>query len=191
MTSINRIRVSWSGSTIVGPGVSTFFFGAQSGSPDICTALNTFFTSIKTLVPIGITLSIPNGGDVIEDSTGALVGSWSGGTASTVTSSGTGSYAAGVGARVAWSTGAIHKKRRVRGTTFIVPLTTAQYGANGALVASAVSTLGNAAAALQATANVYPLIWSRPTKGGADGVSSSISGSSAPTSVSWLRGRRT
>ena len=191
MTNIVRIRVPWSGTAIVGPGVSTFFYGTSSGPGDITTALNTFFTAIRGQLPTGITFTIPSGGDVIDDATGNLTGAWTGGTGSTVTTNGTGSYAAGVGARIAWTTAAIHKKRRVRGTTYIVPLLTASFGTNGSLVASTSTTLTNAAAALQATPNTFPLIWSRPTKGTADGVSSSITGSSVPTSVSWLRGRRT
>lgn len=188
MTAINRFRVQWTGSAVVGPSLSTFYFsGSAVGKP---AALVTFFTAIAGMVAPGVTWTIPGTGDVLEDSTGALTGSWTAAGGGSVVSSGTGVFAQGVGVRAVWQTANVHKGRRVKGTTFIVPLSAAQYQADGTIVNATLTNLLAAQNALIAATTPDFRIWSRPDANGAFALSS-VTGALAPDTVSTLRSRRT
>lgn len=172
----------------MGPGLSTFYFanGSPSNAPSVVT---NFFTMIKADVASGVTWTIPDGGDLIEESTGALVGTWTGDAGGTVTSSGAGSYAQGVGARIRWMTSAIRGGRRVAGTTFIVPLRIGAYDGAGGLLESVRTNLDTAANALMANADWNLLVWSRP-RAGLNGQGVPVAAVEVPDMVSWLRSRK-
>lgn len=189
MASIARCRVAWSGSAVVGDGLSTFYWGS-GGVAGYPGAVLAFFNAIKGLVPVGVTWTVPSSGDLLDDTTGALQGSWSIAGGGTVASAGGTTYAAGVGSRVVWQTGAIRGGRRVRGSTFIVPLGTTQYDADGTIAPAALTTLGTAAANYLTAVGSNGLIWSRPRTGLA-GQAVPITAALTPDKVSWLRGRRT
>ena len=55
--------------------------------------------------------------------------------------SGQGGFAAGVGARVVWETGAVRNGRRVRGSTFVVPIWSSAYETNGTLHTATINDL--------------------------------------------------
>lgn len=190
MAQIQRMRVPWTGDVVTGGGLSTFYFTDTSTPSAMTGAVNSFFTAIRTLFPTGIAWGIPSFGDIINDGDGQLVGTWAGGTASSVASSGgANAYAAGVGCRVTWPTNSIFRGRRVKGSTFLVPLITTTYETNGTIGPTPLSTIGTAAAAFQATPSSIPVVWSRPGPGFA-GQSALVVGSSVPDKVSWLRSRR-
>lgn len=185
---MSRIRVPWTGTGVVGPGLTTFYADTATAPMDPGAVL-AFFNALKAVVPAGITWQVPNSGDLIEESTGELGGAWSASGGGSVLSTGAGSYAAGVGARIAWSTAAIYRRRRVRGSTFLCPLIVSAYESNGTLHPTHLPTLQNAASGLL-TAMPQLVIWSRPAPGTA-GRQSKILGSTVPDQVSWLRSRRT
>lgn len=187
---LDRVRVSWEGPALVGPGVSTFYATAGNGAA-LSSALKTFFDAIKGYFPSSkVTWSFPNTGEVIDSATGQATGAWSGGTFQTVAASGAGtSWANGVGARVRWNTGVYHNGRRVRGSTFLVPLQSGVYDTDGTLVGSAVTAMQTAAAAL-VTAVPTMGIHTRPHPGAADGGFATVASAEVPDKVSWLRSRR-
>lgn len=183
---MNRLRVTWSGLGGL-PGLSTFYL--RSAETDV-SAVKAFFTSIKDNFPSALSWDIPAAGDVIDETTGALTGGWTGtGGGTVVATGGSGTFAAGVGARVVWATGTVVGGRRVRGSTFLVPLLGACYSASGDLAASQRGVLQSAAAALVTTD--LTVVWHRPAPGTSTGSIADITGSSVPTSVSTLRSRRT
>lgn len=185
--TLNRLLVSWEGSEIVGPGLSTFFYsGSMTGIP---AAVGTFFNAIKALVPAGETITIPSSGDTLDESTGELTGAWSASGGSSVATTGTANFAQGVGARIVWNTANVHLGRRVRGATFIVPLVASVYDAGGLVGTSAVSTLQTAADALVTATTSTWRIWSRPNDVGAFAVSA-VTGALVKRNVSTLRSRR-
>lgn len=192
MAPLHRMRVSWSGAGVVGPGVSTFFVdpAVQEFSP---AAFNTFFTAIQGKFPNVITWQIPNNGDSIEETTGALLGTWSAGSASTVNGTATGAnFAEGVGARIKWGTGTIVNKRRLHGSTFLVPLAASNFQSSGVLDPATATVFANAAAALRDAHAGALSVWHRPHKGGGtNGAHGPITTVTVPTSVSWLKTRRT
>ena len=86
MAVMKRYRVTWSGSPVVGPSISTFYESPESGVGG-ADALETFFAAIADRIALNVQIVVPSSGDLIESTTGDLVGTWSdpgtGGTVST------------------------------------------------------------------------------------------------------------
>lgn len=183
-----RLRATWSGPPVVGGGVSTFY--ALDTSPGFPAAVRALLNAAAGSIQAGVTITIPNNGDVIDASTGALTGAWTDGAApAPIVCTDAGTYAAGVGAQWRWRTSGIVAGRRVTGSTFLVPLGANTYDGDGN-IGSVQLTAFNAAAAAYITAAPYAVIWSRPRPGRA-GSSHLITSGSMPDRVSWLRSRRT
>lgn len=187
--ALQRLRCEWGGTGVEGQGLSTFYAEAD-GTQAIAVGAAGFFDQLKGIIPANTTISVPATGDLIDEVTGELTGTWGSGPTTTITGTNAGTFAAGVGARVVWDTGAVRGGRRVRGSTFVVPLTTQQYDTSGTLIGSALLVLEAAIDAMLVQVPTQMRVWSRPrpTLGGA-GVP--VTGGRAPDKVSWLRTRRT
>jgi len=187
VTSLQRVRVHWSGFTGA-PGVNTLFY--QDAPADPAPDLFTFFNAIKALLPTSVTISIDNSGDLIDDATGNLVGSWSGTSASTVTGTVSALYAGPAGAVMDLRTSTVVGKRRLQGRMFLVPLITDAYQSDGTLATSALGTLQAAATALLASTSGADLrVWHRPTPGHV-GSSAAVTELRVPDLAAVLRSRR-
>lgn len=185
MANLRRINVAWVGATGL-PGVSVFY---AASATDAGADLMTFFGAIKGLIPSVTTITVPTNGDLIDDTTGALSGAWSGGTGGATACTGAGNYFAGVGAYINWATAGIVNSRRLKGRTFICPLTVNQSDSNGTLLAAAVTTLTTASATLATSGHI--VIWHRPSAPGmANGTSSVVTAATVPDQVTSLRTRR-
>jgi len=185
MANIRECVVEWSGLTGL-PGVSVFYSGA---AVDITVELATFFTSISSLFPGGLTWTIPTSGDVLDEVTGILQSDWTGGTGAAVTGTGgSATYAAGVGAMVRWNTSTVFNGRRMRGRTFLTHMSTAAYQSDGTILGTARTTLQNAANAFFAAGDP-PLFWHRPVNG-AGGSAIAATSALIPDRVAWLSSRR-
>lgn len=191
MASLSRVRVGWSGVAVTGPGVSTFYTSGDGG--DLQAGLHTFFTAIQTCFPnLKGAWEFPAGGEIIESTTGALTGAWSGATPSSVPWAAPNAlWMQGVGARIRWDTDGFLRGRRVRGATFLVPLNSSMIDSDGTILGAYLTTITTAANAL-ITAVPQMSIWSRPTTvGGTDGGSTPVTSAFVPDHVSWLVSRRT
>lgn len=192
MSLINRYRVTWDFPN-GGPGVSTFY--GSGGS--VVSDLQAFFNAIKTRLPIGVVVSYDGTSETINVETGELTGAGADGSSWSVAGTGTGTWAAGVGASVRWLTGAVVYGHRVYGRTFLAPLNSFSYDGTGTLDTSALGEFRTAAAALIAGANSEYGVYTRPRPApggiGPDrpGVYSVIVASSVADKVSTLRSRRT
>jgi len=159
-----------------------------------------FFDAAPLLFPVGNTITVPNGGDIIDDVTGNLAGSWTDtGTGGVATGTETGSYAKGVGLQVRWRTSGIVASRRVTGSTFMVPIAGSLYDTDGTIDTAVITSLQSAADDLVAAMAGFR-IWSRPVEAdpdhvppivARDGTSSAVVAAVCPDRVSWLRSRRT
>ena len=187
--ALQRLRCEWTGSGVEGPGLTTFFAEAD-GTLAISVGATGFFTAVRTMLPSGTSIYVPNGGDVIDELTGTLIGQWgtSGGT--TITGNGSGAHAGGVGARVVWETDTIRGGRRVRGSTFVVPIVVARYETNGTIDSTAITAMEQGIADMLVQVPTQMRVWSRPRPGLA-GAGVQVQRGSAPDKVSWLRSRRT
>lgn len=188
MANLARVRTVWAGTPIVGGGVSTFYF-AESHSGFIA-AVSAFWTALAPRIAPGVQLTTENSGDLIDIETGAITGSYTDGSTSVINSSGTGNFAGGVGCRIRWATNGISNKRRVRGSTFIVPLTASSYDNDGTLTPSCLTVVGGAAGGLFSAAAGDLKIYTRP-RAGSGGKANSVVNYTTPDKVSWLRTRRT
>lgn len=183
--------MGWSGVSIVGGGVSTFYTTGDGAS--LNDDLRAFFGVLAQDMPnLKGAWSFEGAGAIIDSATGDLKGSWSGGSTVSVNFvSSSAVWAAGVGCRMVWDTAGFLRGRRVRGSTFIVPLHLAVYDTDGTINPSELTSMQNAANNL-ITSHPELTIWSRPTEpGGTDGGATTVTGARLPDRVSWLRSRRT
>jgi len=186
MMRFNVAWQNWPGA----PGVSTFYAEQGADVSTITDALRAFYLALITYVPTGLTIQVPSSGDIISDASGAITGAWSDGTPVTVvTATGAGTYAGNAGAVVHWLTSGVVNGRRVRGRTFIVPLVSSSYDANGSLSAATITALTNAATTLVAAIGTNMLVWHRP-KTPAIGSSFDVTSYRVPDLAVSLRSRR-
>jgi len=188
MANIARVRVLWSGGTVVGGGLSTFFW--DEADTGFVAKLGTFYGAIVNRLAAGTLITIPNTGDLLDVATGELSGTWSETATYTVASATAGVYAAGTGARVTWATSGIRNGRRVKGSTFLVPLVGTCYAVDGTIDAAVNTGFQTAAQALVTASAGHMRVYSRP-KAGSAGQQNTVIGAAAPDFVSGLRSRRT
>jgi len=187
MANIARVRCVWSGAPVVGPGLSTFYFSEDGEG--WATALSDFWQDVDAYLPIGVTVTVPSTGDLIDVATGELTGTWSEAASGPGVGAGFGAYPAGVGARAVWDTSGIVGGRRVRGSTFFCPLVNSCFGTDGTLDPTFLTNFGGFVDTLWNSLTYDMGIWSRPVPGRA-GAFSTVVGASVPDKVSWLRSRR-
>lgn len=188
MANISRVRCSWSGAGITGPGVSTFYCAGDQAAL-LAAALVNFWTTCRTAFPSSVAITVPTGGEVIDDATGTLTGVWTGGPGTTVAGNNSGAFAAGCGARIVWETGGITNGRRVRGSTYLIPIASVGYDTSGTIDSTYITAFENAGQALLDASGPDIVVWSRGN--GTNGHSSTILTRRVPDRVSTLRSRRT
>jgi len=200
MASIIRVKAKWSGFSGA-PGYSVFHFrDFSAGEPTNADAtaatarLKTFFEAWKILVPTGASIQIESDVEVIEETTGQLTTVLAATPVAVVSgaASAAATFASAVGAVVTWRTPGIRNGRRIRGRTFLVPLSSTAFQNDGTLASSTVGTVGSAAAALIDSAGTPDLgVYARPTGPGAtDGIWYAVTSYSIPDMGAVLRSRR-
>lgn len=195
MTAMNRVSVAWQGWPGA-PGVSQFYLDNVPAQTSI-DAIRQFFFACSGLLPTGLTISVPGSGDIIEDTTGKLAGTWSVGTTPVVvTGSSATAYAGNAGAVVHWLTNTVAGKHRLRGRTFLVPLASGAYDNTGSIATTALNTITTAASGMVTTMAGNMIVWHRPKiqKGTgsiiAVGSSADVTSSRVPDLAVSLRSRR-
>jgi hypothetical protein len=193
VTTLHRVVVSWGGTAVVGAAVSVLHYSASDNASPPVAAIKSAFGLFPTLFPQGTTITVPNTGDKIDDTTGALTGVWTGTGGGTVTGSNGIACAAGVGACIGWTTGGIVNgtkgPRKLRGRTFLVPLSSACYDTDGTLGTVAQGQLQQIADGIK---NAGPLaVWHRPlTPGASNGNSYGVLSARVRDKVAFLSSRR-
>lgn len=189
MAILERHRVTWSGSPVVGAGVSTFYFQSPSSSA-AGAALHDLFEGLQGNHPAGITWTIESSGVTIDSISGDVNGSFSYTPAeATVSSTGGSGFANGVGMRLQWVTDHIVRGRRSVGATFMVPLAIDKFTGAGNLADGMVTGTQTVCDAFVG-ADVGFVVYSRPG-GGNVGSFGAVTAARVPDKVSWLRSRRT
>jgi hypothetical protein len=195
MADLDRAYVTWTGFPGA-PGVSVFYATPGGG---VAAALRTFFAALQTSLPTGVTVSVPSTGDTIDDTTGFLTGSWSGAGGSPVVGNSGSTYSAPSGIAVRWNTNGIVGTRRLRGRTFIVPMSGTFLTAQGTWSSALVSAVQAAASGLVAAGTGHFSIWSRPVDSdetaippiaGRVGSSSPVTSATVTSKVCVLTSRR-
>lgn len=156
LMAISRIRAVWTG-FIGAPGVSTFY----SLNPEVDVPLITgFFRGLITVLPLAVNITVDSSGDVLDETTGNLTGSWSMAAQEGQQGTCAGPYAAPVGMVVNWETGAVLDQSRLRGKTYLVPLCGSAFDANGTPIPEAVALVLGDAESLAAENSL--VVWHRP-----------------------------
>lgn len=150
----------WSG-FVGAPGFSVFHFRdynvggdgnpiTQESAQAAAGRVRNFFNSTKNLFPNTVTFHVENDVEVIEDTTGEMTNilNVTGLTDVVGEAGATAGYSAAVGAVVNWRTAVVRRGRRLRGRTFLVPLSSTCYENNGSLNGSCLTALNTAATSL-------------------------------------------
>ena len=188
MTDMARVRVAWQ-NWPGAPGLSTFYLNNPPTQAQI-DGIRSFFNALITLLPTGLTITVPPSGDTLDDASGRINGAWSVATPPTlVTATGAGNYAGNAGMIVHWNTSSIVLGRRIKGSTFLVPMVSTAFSTDGSPGAATLTTVGTAAAGLLTTLGANLRVWHRPTAF-AGGSSYVVTGQSVPDLAISLRSRR-
>lgn len=165
---------------------------AAADAASATTKVRTFMAQVSAVVPAIVTLTIDPVVDLLDSADGKLLDSFTTPTIAPLVGSGTASYASTSGAVVNWRTNGIRNGRRIRGRSFLVPLSASQYGNDGQLIPAARTRLQDAATALaDRTGTPDLVVFARPTSAGAtDGTLSVVTAASVPSLVAVLRSRR-
>jgi hypothetical protein len=153
------VRVVWDGFTGA-PGYTSLYFDPASAPP--LAAIKSFFGALTGLVPTGLRWSYPQAGDTIDEITGHITGAWTAGPQTASVGVAAGSYVGSSGAVVLWRTSDPIAGRRPVGKTYLVPLATSQFGTDGQVSSSAVSTILSAALSFVTAASAAFKVWHRP-----------------------------
>lgn len=178
MTQMYRVKLKWTGFA-GGPGYSVFHFRnfgtgdpenglTQEGASAAAGRVRNFADNIDNLLPPTVTLTVDPEVEIVEDTNGNLLDVYQIDPGTPIVGTGTNvnGYAAAVGAVINWKTSQVRRNRRIRGRTFIVPLSQGCYEQNGSLNNSALSALTTAATTLAASTATEPElgVYARPTR---------------------------
>lgn len=192
--AILRVKARWTGFSGA-PGYTVLHFNNFSDpiparAQAAVNATRAFFFGIQSLLPTSVTITVDSAVDVLEEATGQLTDLVSVTPVPTVTGMNTSSFSAPTGALIHWLTGGVRNGRRVRGKSFLVPLTVQIYQTDGTLNAGNMSTISTAAQALIDAENVDLVVYGRPVQGGSPGVAHLVTGQRVPDMAAVLRSRR-
>ena len=183
--SVSRLTVVWSG--LVGmPGYSNFYYKNPIGAS---ARLGAYLGAIRNFFPTGLTWTIPAEGDVFDAGSGTLTGFWSESGGGPLTATGAPLHAAPVGAVVNWLTEGINRGHKIRGRTFLVPLSANAFQDDGSILDTTLGSLRIAAATLISDGAAEQVVWSRPVAG-AGGAIADITDTRVPDLAAVLRSRR-
>lgn len=178
MPQIAKVVINWTGFP-GGPGYTNLYFSDTTGSGALdqdlvdsaASQAQNWIAAWRPRLPTSVFTGIDPTVEAIESTTGAVQAFWTATVAAPVAGGGVASFSGPSGACVSWYTSTVRKNRRIRGRTFVVPLDTASYEADGTLIPTIPGVIIPASQALISSSGPAHLgIWCRPTtKGGTDG----------------------
>jgi len=206
MTTLYRVRTTWS-YTPGGPGYTNMYFGTTdplaSGAQTAVNDVQAFWNAIKSYIPSAVSLQVDPSVIMVEDVTSEQTGDISVGTPpAAIQGTGGGAWAAPAGATAQWTTASYLYGRRVKGRTYLVPLTAGAFQSDGTILDTTKTALNAAAAALVAGASNFVVYTrERQAKSAAEsptgkeityrpGASSMVVSGSVADRVAVLRSRR-
>lgn len=200
MAKMLRVKSKWTGFAGA-PGYTNFYFQnnfstdpTDAEATSAMTAVDGFWVGVLSILPPTVTVTVQGDVEVIEETDGSLADVFPKSTLSARIGSATSAgYSAASGAVVTWRSSGVHRGRRVRGRTFLVPCANVAYQSDGTLQPSTIGTLQTAANTLVTTTAPEPPfgIWARPSsKTATDGNFYEVSGATIPDIAAVLRSRR-
>lgn len=154
----------WSGFQGAPGYTKLHFFGTtqQSQVDTWGNGVRTFFNALTSMMKTTWTIQVQPTVQEYDVVTGRLLSEWTMTTAPAVVTgtAAAGPWSGGIGAMVAWGTTVIWNGHRVKGRSFLVPLTGIA-DTDGTLTSAAITTINNAGQALIATGAPGLCIWSK------------------------------
>lgn len=188
-----QYKVLWSIPN-AGPSVTVLHFRDQ-GAPNAATIppyIRAFFAEIASRLPNDVTISFDTEVTLIDTATGQLTSAFPVESPAPVAGTHSGTWAAGAGYRLVWSTQSIRNGRRVRGSTFLVPMSGAQFDAGGKPSAAGQAAVNSAAQTMLTGLGLLStdlVVYSRP-KPGMPGEQHVVGAGSVSDVAGTLRGRK-
>lgn len=158
MTAIRKVIVHWN-NTPAANAVNVWY--ALDSGGNFIADLRTWYNSFGSYIPSGVTITIPNTGEVLDDATSAVLGAWSETATTTVTGTAGGAYASGTGACFVWNTHVYLTRRQLRGKTFMVPLA-GMVDTDGSLSTGFVNAVTTSTNTLFGAVGDSLAVWHRP-----------------------------
>jgi hypothetical protein len=197
MATIERVRLVLNG-FVGGPGVITLY--ALDGAA-LTANVATYCNNIAGAIPDNVTMHCEGSGDILNDQTGEITGTWTGGTVTPHAGTSAATFPVVCGWVVNWITGTVLDGKRLKGRSFHVPAAGGIYDTNGQMVTASAAANEAVAQALVAAATGNFVVWHRPRKArAADGtrpaVTARLGGHAfvtdafVPDKVAVLRSRR-
>lgn len=156
--TVYELSVQWTlGGTVLG---KTFFH--LGGAAPTISPLPTFFDAIKGGFPGVFSWDISPYWKILQESDGKMVGIGGTGPAPRITPTGPNAYVPQAGVQVKWDTNGFVNGRRVSGMTYLVPVCSSQFGADGKVLAALCNTINAAADVMRIAYGTGLVIWSRP-----------------------------
>lgn len=188
-----RITARWSG-FLGAPGYSNFFFagggGLISDAQQVADRVQDAFSRLSFVLAGPVSVAIEPEAAVIDSDTGEVTDYQAITPDGTITGGGSGTFAGPVGSVVNWRTNDLRNGRRIRGRTFLVPLSSEAFDTNGTLTEAArLASTGFAETLVGGDFDSEFGVWSRPV-GGSGGVFATATGFSVPDMAAVLRSRR-
>lgn len=192
--ALYRVKARWTGFTGA-PGLSVFHFHDESNFASAtpaaaAAAVRAFFQANVALLPGGVTISVENQVELINEGSGELEDIVGIATQTPTTGTATAGFSAPSGVVVHWLTNGVRNGRRVRGKTFLVPQVGSIYQADGTIANAFIGNYTTAAQALIDDPASAFVVYGRPTQGGTDGQAFLVTGTRVPDMVAVLRSRR-
>lgn len=185
--AIHRTTLQWL-NFIGAPGFTNLHWDGTGSTAVADADTKAFASSLQQRLPDGVIVQATGEVETIDEATGELVSVTSYAQGTAVTGSQGGPYSSAVGAVLSWSTAGIVAGRRVRGRTFIVPMSASQFDSSGTLSSGAQSALVASGQGLLSSLGVFG-IWSRP-RGGLAGSFHEATNVAVPDMTAVLRSRR-
>ena len=188
-----KVTARWTGFTGA-PGYSNFFFagggGLVSDAQQVADRVRQAFARIDSLLPTGVQIRIEPDVPIVASETGVIVGFNNVDPDVPISGTGTGGYSSPTGAVVTWRTSDLRNGRRIRGRTFLVPLSGTSYQPDGTLTPGAITGLNSFADHLISFDFDSEFgVWSRPVNG-SGGVFATVDSATIPDMAAVLRSRR-
>lgn len=186
-------HITWSGWQ-GGPGYTVLHItnaGIMTSAIDnLVGAMQHMADQLHFLVPNSVSLTPSKEVKEFDAATGELVSiNTSPAAASTWVGAGGAAFAAPVGAVIGWGTSGVNRGRRVKGRSFIVPLSSGQFEADGTLTSGALASLNTVALDYRSSGGYESVVWSRPRLG-VGGAAFPITSHRVPDMAAVLRSRR-
>nr|CRY96518.1 hypothetical protein [uncultured prokaryote] len=190
---IARVTAVWTGFNGA-PGYSNFFFavggGVVSDRQQVADRVAGAFNSARTALASSVEINIQSEVAILSSETGVIQSFDAITPPAPVSGNGPGAYSGPTGACVNWRTSDVRNGRRIRGRTFLVPLSGSAYDTTGTLATSTLTSVRAFADAITGTDFDSEFgVWARPING-SGGVFASVDSYSVPDKAAVLRSRR-